>query len=198
MESKIMRRESLAIVERIKELNIEDEVLKALSGIDGAYQLKQTNFDGLTKAQKKLVLRADKAKEYAYNPYSKFYVGAALLTENNRTFSGCNVENASYGLTNCAERTTIFKAVSEGCTLFKSLAIVTRGEDFIVEDPTGPCGACRQVIKEFSSLSGKDIDLILSSTKMDKIYITSIDELLPSSFGPADLGMELSQYKRSK
>ena len=91
-----------------------------------------------------LALAAIEASNRAYAPYSKFKVGAALLAEDGRVFTGCNVENASYGLTNCAERTAVFKAVSEGATRFKAIAIAGG-----VGDVAMPCGACRQVLAEF-------------------------------------------------
>ncbi len=91
-----------------------------------------------------LAREAIAAAERAYAPYSKFKVGAALLAEDERVFTGCNVENASYGLTNCAERTAVFKAVSEGATRFKAIAIAGG-----VGDVAMPCGACRQVLAEF-------------------------------------------------
>ena len=87
---------------------------------------------------------AIEASNRAYAPYSKFRVGAALLAEDGRVFTGCNVENASFGLTNCAERTAVFKAVSEGATRFKAIAIAGG-----VGDVAMPCGACRQVLAEF-------------------------------------------------
>ena len=92
-----------------------------------------------------LASAAIEASQRAYAPYSKFKVGAALLAEDGRVFTGCNVENASYGLTNCAERTAVFKAVSEGATRFKAIAIAGG-----VGDVAMPCGACRQVLAEFS------------------------------------------------
>ena len=92
-----------------------------------------------------LLLKAFLAAEQAYVPYSKFRVGAALLCEDGRIFLGCNVENRSFGLTICAERTVVTKAVSEGCRSFQALAIATPDS----KTPVGPCGACRQVLSEF-------------------------------------------------
>ena len=89
----------------------------------------------------KLMDYAIKSRENAYSPYSHFAVGAALLCEDGTLYEGCNIENASYGLTNCAERTAIFKAVSEGHVTFKALAVVAD-----TEGPCAPCGACRQVV----------------------------------------------------
>src|SRR3954465_2162446 len=96
----------------------------------------------------KLVAESKKAREQAYVPYSKFPVGAALLAEDGTVYKGCNIENSAYSMTNCAERTAFFKAVSEGVTKFKALAIV--GD---TEGPISPCGACRQVIYEFCDRS---------------------------------------------
>ncbi|XP_072210575.1 cytidine deaminase isoform X1 [Excalfactoria chinensis] len=124
-----------------------------------------------------LLRRCREAKDCAYCPYSRFPVGAALLTTSGEIFSGCNVENACYSLGICAERAAILKAISEGHTSFKAMAIASDMSDFIT-----PCGACRQVMREF----GTDWDLYL--TKPDGTYIVkTLRELLPLSFGPEDL-----------
>ena len=124
----------------------------------------------------KLMDCAIKARENAYSPYSHFAVGAALLCEDGTLFEGCNIENASYGLTNCAERTAIFKAVSEGHTKFKALAVVAD-----TEGPCAPCGACRQVMAEFK------IPLIIMGNLMGNIKIVTIEEVLPFSFSECDV-----------
>lgn len=124
----------------------------------------------------KLMNRAIKARENAYSPYSHFAVGAALLCEDGTLYEGCNIENASYGLTNCAERTAIFKAVSEGHIKFKALAVVAD-----TEGPCAPCGACRQVMAEFK------IPLIIMGNLMGNIKIVTIEELLPFSFSECDV-----------
>lgn len=124
----------------------------------------------------KLMDCAIKARENAYSPYSHFAVGAALLCEDGTLFEGCNIENASYGLTNCAERTAIFKAVSEGHIKFKALAVVAD-----TEGPCVPCGACRQVMAEFK------IPLIIMGNLMGNIKIVTIEELLPFSFSECDV-----------
>lgn len=124
----------------------------------------------------KLMDCAIKARENAYSPYSHFAVGAALLCEDGTLFEGCNIENASYGLTNCAERTAIFKAVSEGHIKFKALAVVAD-----TEGPCAPCGACRQVMAEFK------IPLIIMGNLMGNIKIVTIEELLPFSFSECDV-----------
>ena len=95
---------------------------------------------------KELIGYAKEARLKAYAPYSKYKVGAAVLGSDGKIYTGCNIENASFGLTNCAERTAIFKMVSEGCLYFKALAVVGGGEG---PGDSGPCGACRQVISEF-------------------------------------------------
>ena len=124
----------------------------------------------------KLMDCAIKARENAYSPYSHFAVGAALLCEDGTLFEGCNIENASYGLTNCAERTAIFKAVSEGHTKFKALAVVAD-----TEGPCAPCGACRQVISEF------DIPRIILANLKGNYRVLDLDELLPFRFGAESL-----------
>lgn len=124
----------------------------------------------------KLMDCAIKARENAYSPYSHFAVGAALLCEDSTLYEGCNIENASYGLTNCAERTAIFKAVSEGHIKFKALAVVAD-----TEGPCAPCGACRQVMAEFK------IPLIIMGNLMGNIKIVTIEELLPFSFSECDV-----------
>ena len=124
----------------------------------------------------KLMDCAIKAREKAYSPYSHFAVGAALLCEDGTLYEGCNIENVSYGLTNCAERTAIFKAVSEGHIKFKALAVVAD-----TEGPCAPCGACRQVMAEFK------IPLIIMGNLMGNIKIVTIEELLPFSFSECDV-----------
>jgi len=126
----------------------------------------------------KLFELAKTARSFAYMPYSKFAVGAVLVTEDDETILGCNVENASYGLTNCAERTAIFKAVSEGKRQFKKLVVI--GD---TDGPISPCGACRQVISEFCE---PDMPVILTNMKGD-IQETTVAELLPWAFTPMAL-----------
>ena len=116
------------------------------------------------------------AQNYSYSPYSHFKVGAALLTSNGTVYTGTNVENAAYGPTNCAERTAVFKAVSEGEQKFTAIAITSSGGDF-----TYPCGPCRQVLSEF----GLDTRVIVFNGTEKKV--TTVGELLPNSFGPEDL-----------
>ena len=124
-----------------------------------------------------LAEQAVKAKSNALPTYSNFHVGAALLTNDEKIFTGCNVESSSYSLTICAERNAIFKAISEGERKFKAIAVAGDTDDFI-----SPCGACRQVI---SDLCG-DIEIILVNQKKE-IMIKKASELLPFAFGDDDL-----------
>jgi cytidine deaminase len=125
-----------------------------------------------------LIEEAKKARSQAYVPYSKFQVGAAILANNGEVIHGCNVENASYGLSNCAERTAIFKAVSEGKKDFAAIAIVAD-----TKRPVPPCGACRQVMAEFFD---EDTPVYLSNLHGD-MEETTVKELLPGAFTPEDL-----------
>ena len=125
----------------------------------------------------KLVAKASDAMKRSYAPYSHFNVGAALLTSEGDVFSGCNVENSSFGCTNCAERTAIFKAISEGKQAFQAIAIVG-GKDGKVDDFCPPCGVCRQVLSEFC---GKDFRVILANGA-GAIKVMTLGELLPESF----------------
>ena len=124
-----------------------------------------------------LIEAAQKARENAYAPYSQFKVGAALLTKKGEVYTGCNVENASYGLTMCAERVAIYKAVCAGTTEFESMALVTDSSE-----PASPCGACRQVLAEFSG----DLEIIMTNLQ-GKIAKKSIAELLPMAFNKTNL-----------
>lgn len=125
-----------------------------------------------------LIQEAHKAREKAYVPYSQFKVGAALLTEDGKVYHGCNIENAGYSMTNCAERTALFKAVSEGERKFSMLAVVAD-----TPGPVSPCGACRQVIAE---LCPKDMKVILTNLKGDRQEFT-IEQLLPGAFSSEDM-----------
>jgi len=158
--------------------------------------MKEVVYDSLTDIQKIAIYEAEKARERAYNPYSNFFVGACLYNHiAQKVVSGANFENASYGLTVCAERSAVFRANAEGQRCFHGIVITTRGLDFDIKEPTPPCGACRQVLNEIAQLSNCDLVVVLVSTKRDKIFLTTIKELLPGAFGPADLGIELSRYR---
>ena len=132
----------------------------------------------------KLLEEAKKARLMAYAPYSKFKVGAALLTKSEKVYHGCNIENAAYTPTNCAERTAFFKAVSEGETEFEKIAVVGAMEGREADDICSPCGVCRQVMMEFCN--PKTFKIILANGK-GNILVSSLDEILPYGFGPKDL-----------
>ena len=124
-----------------------------------------------------LIQTAVKMLDFSYVPYSHFHVGAALLTKSGKIYTGCNIENAAYGPSNCAERTAIFKAVSEGEKEFQAIAIVG-GPEGKIEDFCPPCGVCRQVMAEFCD---KDFKIILSNGKKE-VKTFTLSDLLPESF----------------
>lgn len=130
-----------------------------------------------------LIRTAVKQMEYSYVPYSGFRVGAALLAKNGTVYTGCNIENAAYTPSNCAERTAFFKAVSEGVKEFSAICVVG-GKDGILTECTPPCGVCRQVMMEFCDPEEFDIILALSE---DEYQIMKLKELLPKGFGPGNL-----------
>ncbi len=122
-----------------------------------------------------LVQLAAKARKLAYAPYSHYKVGAAILANDGRVFTGCNVENASFGLTCCAERTAVFSAVAAGAKKFAAIAIVT-------SNGGSPCGACRQVLREFGTST-----LVIMSRPKGRPTAALLGDLLPGSFGPEQL-----------
>ena len=146
--------------------------------------------------QVKLLGAAKEVMENAYNPYSRYFVGAALLAKDGEIITGSNFENASYGHTICAERSALVHANALGIREFTAIAIIARGEDFNTESPTGPCGACRQMLFEASQISGKDLEVIMSNSDGSKVIIMKISELLPLAFGPKDLRIKLEDYRR--
>lgn len=124
-----------------------------------------------------LIKKATSMLKFSYSPYSSFCVGAALLSKNEKIYTGCNIENAAFGPSNCAERTAFFKAISEGQKEFTKIAIVG-GKNSILGDFCPPCGVCRQVMAEFCS---KDFKIILANSK-NEIKTFTLGELLPQSF----------------
>ncbi len=132
---------------------------------------------------KDLITEAFEAMNRAYSPYSNFKVGTALLSDSNAVYSGCNIENASFSATNCAERTAFFKAVEKGERSFKKIAIIG-GSNGIVSDYIPPCGVCLQVISEFCD---PDFKVILAKNEDDYIE-TTLKELLPLSFTNEKMG----------
>ena len=135
---------------------------------------------------KKLIKAAIDTLQYSYAPYSDFKVAAALVTSEDEIYTGCNIENASYTPTNCAERTAFFKAVSEGKHKFKAIAIVG-GKSGILDHYCAPCGVCRQVMMEFCD---PETFLVLLAKSEDEYKTYTLKELLPEGFGPVDLGKE--------
>lgn len=132
---------------------------------------------------KNLVLDAIEAMKNSYAPYSHFNVGAALLTKKQKVYKGCNIENAAFSPTNCAERTAFFKAISEGEREFSAIAIVG-GKNGLLTDFCSPCGVCRQVLREF--VDPKSFLVILARSEEEFTYCL-LEELLPLSFGPESL-----------
>ena len=124
-----------------------------------------------------LIAKAKEAMTKAYAPYSHFQVGAALLAKDGRVFTGCNVENATYGATICAERTAVTKAVSEGVREFEKIAIVASSGDY-----AAPCGICRQALSEFAP----HLTIVCASKQLTDAKSYSLDQLLPHSFSKED------------
>ena len=152
---------------------VADSVMKLLKEKNEIYEdINQT-----------LVEAAIEATKFAYVPYSNFKVGAAILADNGKIYTGCNIENASYSPTNCAERTAIFKAVSEGVTKFKKIAVVG-GPNGNLENYCPPCGVCRQVISEFAD---EEFELILGTSKNTYAVYNFFEEVLPLSFTAKEL-----------
>jgi cytidine deaminase len=132
---------------------------------------------------KNLIREAIEEMKKSYSPYSHFQVGSALLTTRQKIYTGCNIENAAYGATNCAERTAFFKAISEGERDFSAIAIVG-GKNGVISEICPPCGICRQVIREF--VDPKSFLVILAKSEEDYM-VFFLEELLPLSFGPENL-----------
>ena len=148
-------------------------------------------FDSLSLSNQHLLDAAEEALELAYNPYSGFFVGAAVLTSEGQVITGSNVENVAYGPTICAERSALMRANAEGhgdkCD---SVAIVARNGEIPTTVVTAPCGVCRQVIYEFANRSTvyEEFKIILATTNFEEVIVTTIGKLLPLAFGPKDLG----------
>ena len=150
---------------------------------DTIFKLIEENNEIKEDINEVLIKAAIDATKYAYVPYSNFKVGAAILAENGTIYTGCNIENASYSPTNCAERTAIFKAVSEGVTKFKKIAVVG-GPNGNLENYCPPCGVCRQVISEFAD---EDFELILGTSENTYAVYNFFQEVLPLSFTAKEL-----------
>ena len=133
---------------------------------------------------KRLIRSAFEGQERSYSPYSKYRVGAAILTADGRIFTGCNIENAAFTPGDCAERTAVCKAVSEGCKDFEAIAVVG-GAKGKAPDMAYPCGVCRQILREFVEPDKFEVIVARSESDYEKY---TLEELLPKSFGPANLG----------
>lgn len=161
----------------------------------GDRTMQYPNYQELTDLQRKALNAAEEVLKNSYNPYSNFFVGAALFAEET-IVSGTNFENAAYGSTICAERSATFRANAMGLRRFSGIAIIARGANFDTTEVTGPCGSCRQVLYELAQLSGTEFEVVLSTTKKDKVVIATIKELLPLGFGPLDLGIDIARYQK--
>lgn len=147
-------------------------------------------YHDLGSSDQQLLGAAKQALELAYNPYSHFFVGAAVLTEVGKVITGSNVENAAYGPSICAERSALMRTNAEGLgSTCVAIAVVARNGDSPTGAITAPCGVCRQVIYEFSYRSGVDEEfkMILATTNFEEVVVTNIGKLLPLAFGPKDL-----------
>lgn len=158
-------------------------------------------YKDLTRDNQRLLDAAEEAMANAYNPYSNFFVGAALRAYPGLMIKGANVENAAYGSTICAERSALVRANAMGIRGIEAIAIICMGrnpktgETIYTKDVSGPCGACRQMLFEAGQVAGRTLEVIMSSTRKDKILITTINELLPLAFGPKDLGLDIERFR---
>ncbi|MDO5416367.1 MAG: cytidine deaminase [Lachnospiraceae bacterium] len=143
---------------------------------------------------RELIRAAFEARKMSYSPYSGFQVGAALLAENGKIYTGCNIENAAYTPTNCAERTAFFKAVSEGVRGFQKIAVVGGRKDAKRLAYCAPCGVCRQVMREFCEEKTFRILLAVSEEEYREYRL---EELLPESFGPDNLTIHAPEQKEA-
>ena len=129
-----------------------------------------------------LIREAKQARMHAYAPYSGFKVGAALLTKDGKVYHGCNIENAGFSPTNCAERTAFFKAIYDGQREFEKIAVVGAADDSAVDTLCAPCGVCRQVMAEFC-----DADFRVVLGDAEQVQVFTLAELLPASFSKSNL-----------
>lgn len=157
--------------------------------------MQKKSFNELDEKQQRVLTAAEQAMNTAYSPYSHFCVGAALLSQDGQIITGSNVENAAYGSTICAERSALVRANAKGIRIFEKIAVIAKGEDFNTSEVTGPCGSCRQMLFEAAQISETDMEVIMSTTQKDKIVVSSMSELLPLAFGPADVGIDVKKYQ---
>ena len=158
--------------------------------------MKPVPSQNLTQDQANLVAAAIAALDTTYNPYSGYSVGAAVRTQTGKVFSASNVENAAYGSSICAERMAISKANSHRERHIVALAVSSRPDiPNKRHDTAAPCGSCRQVIYEMSQVSRCDIEIILSDADKTRVFLTTIEELLPFAFGPKQLQIDISKFR---
>jgi cytidine deaminase len=155
---------------------------------------KQVALDDLTPRQQNALNVALAALANAHNFYSSFSVGAALVARNGDVIAGTNFENAAYGSTICAERAAILRANTQGYRDFEGIAVIASADGGPTKEVTGPCGSCRQALWELAGLCERNLYVVLSTTRKDKIIRTSVAELLPLGFGPNNLNGKIAQY----
>lgn len=153
--------------------------------------MKTIKLKDLNKQYKDLLEAAEKAMDTAYNPYTKFFVGAAVLSDDGEIITGSNVANASSCAGICAERAAVLRANAMGKRNIKAMAVIARSDNFNIKKVIAPCGYCRQVLYEFSQMSGNDIEVIMSNNEKDQIIIAKISELIPLPFGKDDIEVKL-------
>ncbi len=185
MEQTMMKQDIME--QTIADQNLMDQNLTNQNQLD--QNLTDQNLTDQNQLDQNLIRQmiqlAIRQLQYSYTPYSGFRVGAALLSKSGKLYTGCNIENAAYTPTNCAERTAFFKAVSEGEREFQAICVVG-GKDGILTGYAAPCGVCRQVMMEFCD--PKKFQIILA-TGTDHYDVYTLEELLPQGFGPANLEM---------
>lgn len=160
--------------------------------------MKSLDYGSLTKEQKYLLDSAEEALELAYNPYSRFSVGAALRATSGAIIKGANFENASYGACICAERSALVSGNAQGIRQFRAIAIIGRLRQEGASDNNSvvsPCGICRQMLFETSQISEVDLEVIMATGDKSKAIVSSIQELLPLGFGPNSLGIDLAEFR---
>jgi len=156
---------------------------------------RQARNAALAPRLRRLLGQAAKAMRRAYNPYSHFNVGAAVLNADGKVTTGANVENAAYGDTICAERAAILRANAMGRRKYVAVAIIGGPKEGESKAPVAPCGSCRQVLFEASQLAEVDLIVVMSNSTMSKVKVRTIRQLLPLAFGPNDIGIDLKDFR---
>lgn len=158
--------------------------------------IMKISFEKLDKIQQNIVNEAEKVIKNAYDPYSQFYVGAAVLTKKGNIYKGININTCAYNSL-CAERVAISQAVSHGEYVFKKIAVIAKSDFFEVKNLSGPCGICRQMIWEFAELVKKDIEIIVVDSEKKKALVTTIKKIHPYGFGPRLCGGKYEKYLKT-